>query len=331
MQILVTGGAGYIGSHTVKALQQSGHEVIVFDSLENGHPESLPAFELAKNLFKGNLLDNDELDSLFQQFKFDAVIHFAAYIEAGESVKVPGKFFWNNTAGTINLLNTMNAYEVNRLVFSSTAAVYGQPKESPIPESAVKDPTNPYGRSKLLIEEALKDLTTFTPLRATVLRYFNAAGCDPDGQLGENHEPETHLIPLVLQVATGKRDHIKLFGTDYPTPDGTCVRDYIHVSDLAEAHVLALETLDSASEPLRRYNVGTGKGYSVKEIIETCRTVTGHTIPAQEEPRREGDPAELVADSIKLQKELNWKPQHSELTTIIKSAWNWHQKHPNGY
>ncbi len=323
MTILVTGGAGYIGSHTVKALQRAGHTIYIFDSLEHGSQTTIETLGLADSFIPGSILDTEALDQAFARASFDAVIHFAAYIEAGESVKEPGRFFWNNTAGSINLLNAMRAHDVHQLVFSSTAAVYGEPKTVPITEDAAKAPTNPYGTSKLLIEQVISDLTTFTPLKATVLRYFNACGADPDGQLGENHQPETHLIPLVLQVAAGKRPEIKIFGTDYPTPDGTAVRDYIHVSDLAQAHVMALESQAKADTKLRRYNVGTGHGYSVKEVIEACRQATKHPIPTREEARRPGDPAQLVADSSQIQHELGWQPNHSDLKTITMTAWNW--------
>lgn len=324
MRILVTGGAGYIGSHTVKALRQSGHEVVVFDSLEKGHASTLTRLQI--ELIKGSLDTRETIREALTQTRPDAVIHFAAYIEAGESVKEPERFFLNNTAGSINLLHAMRETNVNQLVFSSTAAVYGEPKHVPIPEDLEKSPTNPYGTSKLLVEQAIADLTAFTPLKATILRYFNACGADPEGELGENHQPETHLIPLILQVASGERESIKIFGTDYPTPDGTNIRDYIHVSDLANAHVRALEDQASAEDKLRIFNVGTGTGYSVREIIETCRQVTGHAIPAEEVARRAGDPATLVADARKIHESLGWKAQYSDLKTIVETAWKWQQQ-----
>lgn len=327
MKLLVTGGTGYIGSHTVKALIKAGHTVFVFDSLEKSSKARLHGMIPDEAIIQGNLLNPSDLKAVFASQSFDAVIHFAAYIEAGESVKEPGRFFWNNTAGTINLLNAMHDHNVNHLVFSSTAAVYGEPNEIPIKETASTQPTNPYGSSKLLVEEVLTDLTRLTSLQATILRYFNACGADPDGQLGENHNPETHLIPLILQVASGEREQIKLFGTDYSTPDGTAVRDYIHVTDLANAHVKALEAqFSDANSKLATYNVGSGQGYSVKEVLEACRKETNHPIPATEEPRRPGDPAQLVAEATKITTELGWEPCYSDLPTIIKTAWAWHQK-----
>jgi UDP-glucose 4-epimerase len=331
MTILVTGGAGYIGSHTVRQLQRAGHEVMVFDSLELGHPKSLSDFELDKNLFQGNLLDNRSLKKVFSSKPIDAVMHFAAYALVGESVKLPSKYLSNNTAGTINLLHHMSQANVNRLIFSSTCAIYGEPKIVPIIEDTPKNPTNPYGKSKLLSEEAIAEMTHYTRLKAAALRYFNACGADDEGDIGEDHAEETHLIPLVLQVALGKRDKIKIFGTDYPTPDGTAVRDYIHVTDLAEAHVAALNNLDSARESFNAYNIGTGTGYSVKAIIEACRQITGHDIPEEEANRRPGDPPELVANARKIKRELGWTPKHSNIQTIISSAWRWHQSHPNGF
>lgn len=331
MNTLVIGGAGFIGSHTVKALCQAGHTVSVFDSFEKGHSKSLEALVPSERIFKGNILDSNTLDEVFAKHSFDAVIHFAAYIEAGESVIDPGKFFQNNTAGAISIINTMLKHSVHQLVFSSTAAVYGNPKTMPIPETAVDVPTNPYGTSKLLVEQAIADYTQFTPLKATILRYFNAAGADHDGHLGENHQPETHLIPLILQVALGQREKIKLFGTDYPTPDGTNIRDYIHVDDLARAHVMALETQATSEDKLWIFNVGTGHGYSVKEVVAMARKVTGHPIPTEGSPRREGDPVELVADASKIQAKLGWKAERSDLETIVADAWQWLNQNPHGY
>lgn len=331
MNILVVGGAGFIGTHTIKALQRSNHTVTLFDSFEHGYEPAAHMLLDKKSIYTGNILNSNDLGNVFKNNTFDAVIHFAAYIEAGESVTSPAKFFTNNTAGSFSLFQTMLDYGVHNLVFSSTAAVYGQPKTVPIPETASKKPTNPYGTSKYLVEQALADLCANTPLKATILRFFNAAGADPEGQLGEFHDPETHLIPLVLQVAQGKRESIKIFGADYPTPDGTAVRDYIHVDDLANAHVMALETAKDTSEPLRTYNVGTGRGYSVLEVIESVRKVTGHPIPAEQHPRRAGDPAELVANSSKIQSELGWAPKSSDLETIVTHAWQWLKSHPQGY
>ncbi len=327
MTILVTGGAGFIGSHTVKELRQAGHQVAVFDSFEKGARANLAGFIDPQAIFEGNVLQTADLDRVFAAQPFEAVIHFAAYIEAGESVNDPGRFFWNNTAGTINLANAMVKHGVHQLVFSSTAAVYGQPQTTPISETAPTQPTNPYGSSKLLAEEALRVYTAHTPLKVTALRYFNAAGADPDGQLGENHRPETHLIPLVLQVAAGKRAKVDVFGTDYPTPDGTAIRDYIHVFDLAAAHLAALRP---ARQGWRVYNVGTGRGFSVGEIIATCRQETGRPIPVKNGPRRPGDPPILVADAQKITGDLEWQPRYSDLAGIVKTAWNWVSKSPHG-
>lgn len=325
MHVLVTGGAGYIGSHTVKALKKAGYTVSVLDSLENGHLESLDSLVEKQNIFIGNLLDTDFLNQTFRNNNFDAVMHFAAYALVGESVEKPGKYFWNNTAGTTNLLNAMIEHGVNHFVFSSTCAVYGQPEVVPITEDTAKHPENPYGLSKLLSEQVIQEIAQASPLKATALRYFNACGADREGKLGEDHAPESHLIPLILQVALGQRQEIKIFGTDYPTPDGTAVRDYIHVEDLASAHIKALEQQKQSENKFSFYNLGTGKGYSVKEVIETCRQVTGHAIPAVETDRRPGDPPELVANPAKANKELEWNPECSDLETIIQTAWNWHK------
>lgn len=324
MRVLVTGGAGYIGSHTVKALLEAGHEPVIFDSLEKGHRHVLAQFPSVP-FIEGDVRILADIQRAFRQEKVAAVIHFAAYIEAGESVKEPMRFFENNTLGAINVLKALRDAGVEHFIFSSTAAVYGEPDQVPIPETAVRKPTNPYGTSKLLVEHVLETTCELTPLKATILRYFNACGADPAGELGEQHQPETHLIPLTLQVANGEREAIQIFGTDYPTPDGTAIRDYIHVSDLAQAHVAALEAQKHHNRKLTTYNVGTGQGYSVREIITTCREITGHAIPAHESPRRAGDPAVLVAKATKIKQELDWQPQHSDLRTIIATAWQWHQ------
>src|SRR5438874_4750537 len=297
--LLVTGGAGYIGSHTVRALSGAGYDLIVYDSLEKGHPAAVANCRLVV----GDLADGLKLDRVFREFPVEAVVHFAAYIEAGESVREPAKYFRNNTAGTLSLLEAMVRSQVRQIVFSSTAAVYGEPERVPIHERDRKSPTNPYGRSKLMIEEMLDAFESAYDLRSISLRYFNAAGAAPDGLLGEDHHPETHLIPLILQAALGQRDSIGIFGTDYPTRDGTCVRDYIHVSDLADAHVLALERLRQG-EQRKAYNLGNGSGFTVREVIDVARKVTAATIPANEQPRRPGDPAQLVASSERARHEL---------------------------
>jgi UDP-glucose 4-epimerase len=324
MRILVTGGAGYIGSHVVDLLVKEGHRVTVLDTLEKGHREAVHP-EAA--LVLGNFGDADMLDKVFTQEPFDAVMHFAAYIEAGESMVDPGRFLVNNTGRALTLLDRMTAHGVKKFIFSSTAATYGDPQYTPIDEEHPKDPTNAYGYAKLLVEGALEWMHRLRGLGCVSLRYFNAAGCS--AELGEDHFPETHLIPLVLEVAQGRRAAIKVFGTDYPTPDGTCVRDYIHVLDLASAHLLALKALNDGER--RVYNLGNGKGYSVRDVIETARRVTGHPIPVEESPRRPGDPAVLVASSDTIQRELGWKPAHPELEDIIQSAWAWKQRHPQGY
>jgi len=324
MKILVTGGAGYIGSHAVRRLLQNNYEVIVYDSLINGHKESLPA---EAELVVGDLNDKEKLDKLFKKNNFDAVMHFAAFIEVGESMKNPAKFYRNNVVNTLNLLEAMASNNVKKIIFSSTAALFGYPDKIPISESTKKCPVNVYGRTKLMIEQMLQDFDAAYGLKFISLRYFNAAGADFG--IGEDHNPETHLIPLVLQVALGKRKEIKIFGTDYSTKDGTCIRDYIHVTDLVDAHILALKKLFSTNKS-NYYNLGNGKGYSVKEIIEVARKITGHQIPAIKSKRRAGDPAVLIADSTKIQKELGWKPKY-DLKEIIKSAWEWHKNNPNGF
>lgn len=312
--ILVTGGAGYIGSHTVHELIGQGFKVVVFDSLENGHKEFLPK---EARLYQGNLENPGDLKEVFSSNKIDAVIHFAGYALVGESMENPIKYFHNNLANGINLLNAMKKFNVKNIVFSSTCAIYGIPKKLPLEESHPTNPVNYYGVSKMLFEQVLQS----SKINYIALRYFNAAGAAFG--IGEVHNPETHLIPLVLEVASGKRDNIKIFGIDYDTPDGTCIRDYIHVLDLASAHVLALKQLENGKSGV--YNLGTGKGHSVKEIINICKKVAGKKIKVINEKRREGDPQVLVASSLKAQKELNWKPKY-EIDDIIKSAWEWHKK-----
>jgi len=324
LKILVTGGAGYIGSVVVAELLRAGHEPIVYDNLSHGYREAVPA---AVELITGELADSSRLDEVFTGGRFDAVMHFAALIEAGESMQVPERYFRNNTASTLTLLEAILRHRVKRLVFSSTAALYGEPEQIPIRETAALKPTNAYGESKLLVERMLDWFHRLHGLRYASLRYFNAAGAT--GELGESHRPESHLIPLVLQVALGQREAISIYGTDYPTADGTCVRDYIHVVDLAQAHLLALGALENSGQLI--YNLGNGRGFSVHEVIGTARRVTGHAIPSLETPRRAGDPAVLVASSEKIRRELGWKPQYADLETIIASAWRWHRQHPEGY
>ncbi len=324
MKILVTGGAGYIGSVTVAELVRESHTVTVFDNLSNGHRKAVVQ---GAHLIVGDLADSNRLSETFAKGEFDAVMHFAAFIEAGESMKAPERFFRNNTASTLTLLETMLRAGVHRFVFSSTAALYGDPATVPIPEDAALHPTNAYGESKLLVERILAWLNRIHGLRYASLRYFNAAGATD--KLGEAHNPESHLIPLVLQAAAGKRSSISIFGTDYPTPDGTCVRDYIHVLDLAKAHLLALHAIENRERLV--YNLGNGNGFSVRQVIDAAHRVTGKNIPVVECPRRAGDPAVLVASSEKIQRELGWQPQFPNPEEIIRSAWDWQQQHPNGY
>ena len=325
--ILVTGGAGYIGSHTALELVKAGNEVVIADNLVTGYRKAIP--EGAK-FYEGDLRDSDFLDNLFHQEKIDAVIHFAAYSLVGESVTNPLKYYDNNLYGTKVLLEAMVKNNVGKIVFSSTAATYGEPENIPILESDRTCPTNPYGETKLAMEKMFKWTAEAHGLRYVSLRYFNACGADESGTIGEAHNPESHLIPLILQVPNGKRETISIYGTDYDTPDGTCIRDYIHVTDLAQAHILAVQYLNNGGES-DIFNLGNGVGYSVREVIETARKVTGHPIPATETSRRAGDPARLVASSEKAKSVLGWKPVHDSLEEIIASAWNWHKNHPNGY
>jgi UDP-glucose 4-epimerase len=325
MRILVTGGAGYIGSHTVKALLAKGHAVTAFDNLSAGHKQAVPA----ANLVAGDLRDVDHLDHVLVVNRIEAVVHFAAHCYVGESVTDPAKYYVNNLLNSINLLERARKHEIKRFVFSSTCATYGVPERVPIDESTPQRPINPYGNTKLAFELALRDYAAAYGLGAVALRYFNAAGAAADGSLGEDHDPETHLIPIVLQVALGKRSHVAVFGTDYPTPDGTCVRDYIHVDDLAEAHVLALEKMTPGQ--FAAFNVGTGLGHSVREVIQTAEAVTGKKIAVVESARRPGDPAELVAAAGAIRKALGWKPRYPDLETIVRHAWEWMRRHPAGY
>lgn len=320
-KVLVVGGAGYIGSHMVKDLLDTGYDVITLDDLSTGHRELLPGGEF----IEGGLGDTVLLDNLFSTHTISAVMHFAAFSLVGESVEKPLKYYRNNMAATAELLDSMIRHNVKRFIFSSTAAVYGEPVEIPITESHPRNPTNPYGASKIAVERMLKDCDSAYGLKYISLRYFNAAGADKSGKIGERHRNETHLIPLALEVATGRRENIKIFGANYPTPDGTCIRDYIHVSDLTGAHLLALKSLLSGGNSAV-YNLGNNRGYSVREVIELARKVTGRPIPAIEADKRPGDPAILIASSDKIKKKLGWKPKYEDLETIIKTAWKWHQK-----
>lgn len=325
MSILVTGGAGYIGSHTVRYLQEKGEDVIVVDNLQTGHRDSVNV----EKFYKIDLRDSD-LDKVFKENNIEGVIHFAANSLVGVSVKEPLDYFDNNVYGTMCLLKAMMENNVDNIVFSSTAAVYGEPENAPILESDTTNPTNPYGETKLTMEKMMKWFDKAYKTRFVSLRYFNAAGAHESGDIGEIHQPETHLIPLILQVPMGKRDKISIFGDDYNTPDGTCIRDYIHVWDLADAHYLAYKYLKE-NNPSEIFNLGSGNGFSVKKVIDVAREVTNCDIPAEVVDRREGDPAILVASSIKIKEKLGWNPQKTNLHEIIKDAWNFHQKHPNGY
>lgn len=317
--ILVIGGAGYIGSHMVRMLAKQGYNPVVFDNLSKGHREAVAnyPFEL------GDLGDKARLTEVFKKYGIEAVMHFAAFAEVGESVKEPSKYYHNNVAKVLDLLDALVENDIKYFVFSSTAATFGEPIRPKIDESHPQNPINPYGNTKLMVEKILSDFDTAYGLKATALRYFNASGADDSGEIGESHNPETHLIPIVLQAAAGKRASIKMFGTDYPTPDGTCVRDYVHVNDLARAHILALEKMfkDNVSE---RFNLGSGNGFSVAEIVKEAKRITGIDFTVEKAPRRDGDPAVLVADSAKAERILGWKPQYN-LTRIIETAWNWEQ------
>lgn len=321
MKILVTGGAGYIGSVTTELLLDAGHEVTVFDNLGRGHRE---AIDPRATFIEGDLGDSAAITAAVSQTAPDAVMHFAAYALVGESMEDPSMYFRNNVIGGIHLAEAMVAAGVRKIVFSSTCATYGQPDQVPITEETLQRPQNPYGESKLMFEKILAWHQQINGLQPVFLRYFNA--CGATAKFGEDHDPETHLIPLVLRVALGQRESVKIFGDDYDTPDGTCLRDYIHISDLAQAHMLALEK--DVSGP---FNLGTGSGNSVLEVIEACREVTGHAIPAERVARRPGDPARLVASAEKARQVLGWQPQHTDLRTIVESAWAWHRRHPHGY
>ena len=325
MKILVVGGAGYIGSHALRLLLKSGHEAVALDNLSLGHPAAVSGAVLVK----ADLADSKSLENALRDHRIDAVMHFAAFASVPESVAEPAKYYRNNVIGTLNLLEAMRATGVSKIVFSSTAAVYGIAEVVPIPEGAPKQPINPYGFTKYIIERVLADYAHAYGLASTTLRYFNACGAADDGSIGEDHDPETHLIPIVLQVALGQRPHVNVYGTDYPTPDGSCIRDYIHVEDLAEAHRLVLERLEQGKAKV--YNVGTGRGVSVLEVVEAARRVTGRPIPILAQSRRPGDPPTLIADGSALRSELSWTPRYPDIDSVIRSAWLWHSKHPRGY
>ena len=326
--VLVTGGAGYIGSHAVLALQDAGYEVVILDNMVYGHRDLVETV-LKVELIEGDTGDRALLDKIFKTREFAAVMHFAAYAYVGESVSQPDKYYRNNVVGTLTLLEAMCDAGINNFVFSSTCATYGVPKQIPIPEDQLQQPINPYGRSKLMVEQIISDFEHAYGLRSVRFRYFNAAGADPQSRIGEDHHPETHLIPLVLMTAMGKQESISILGTDYDTPDGTCIRDYIHVTDIAQAHILGLEHLlkGGSTEVL---NLGNGQGFSVQEVIDAARVVTGRPIPVTIAERRSGDPPILVGSGEKAQRILGWQPQYAELKTILEHAWQWHQKRHGG-
>jgi UDP-glucose 4-epimerase len=327
MSILVCGGAGYVGSHTVYALIENGEDVIVVDNLQKGH---MRAVHMKSRFYNGDIRDRDFMSRVFRENHIHAVIHFAAESLVGESVTAPLKYYHNNVFGAISLLDVMREFGVNAIVFSSSAAVYGEPGRKPIMETDTTEPTNPYGETKLAVERLLKWSFHAYGISYAILRYFNVAGAHHSGLIGEDHRPETHLIPIVLGTALGKQRSVSVFGTDYPTKDGTCVRDYIHVCDLADAHILAMSHLLSGGAP-DIYNLGNGEGFSVMEIIETCGKVTGHAIQTECAARRAGDPSMLVASSEKIVRDLKWKPRLNDIGTIIESAWRWHKNNPDGF
>ena len=324
--ILIVGGAGYIGSYMCKYLARNGYHPIVLDNLVYGHRQAVKWGPF----IAGQMADTKLLDQIFKEHPIAAVMHFAAFCYVGESVEDPGKYYQNNVAATITLLEEMLKKNIKNFIFSSSCAVYGEPVEIPITEQHPYNPINPYGRSKLMVEQILQDFRAAYGLEYVALRYFNAAGADPEGEIGEEHNPETHLIPLVLKTALGQRETINIFGDDYATKDGTCIRDYIHIDDLAQAHLLALDRLLNGL-PGGQYNLGNGDGYSVKEVIEVARNITSKQIPAKIVERRPGDPAVLIGSSEKAFKELGWKPQFADLNAIVETAWQWHKTHPNGY
>ncbi len=321
MKVLVVGGAGYIGSHMVKMLDKAGHAVTTLDNLSNGYRDAVKYGEFVE----GDIADEALLNQLFSDTGFDGVMHFASYIQVGESVEKPSMYYRNNVSNTQTLLDAMVEHGIKNFIFSSTAATFGEPEYTPIDEKHPQKPINPYGHSKLMVEQILADFDHAYGLKSVSLRYFNAAGADPEGELGERHVPETHLIPLVLQAASGRRQNITIFGEDYDTPDGTCIRDYIHINDLCSAHLLGLEHLVAGGDS-RAYNMGNGQGYSIKEVIDVAKKVSGNDFDVLTGPRRDGDPARLVADSTLLQAELDWKPEYTELEMIIQHAWEWEKK-----
>jgi UDP-glucose-4-epimerase GalE len=325
MHILVTGGAGYIGSHAVKLFLSRGHDVCVYDSLIYGHRAAVPA----DRLIVGDLSETHRIDQVLLEHRIDAVVHFAAFAAVGESVQHPAKYWQNNVVNTLNLMECLRRHQVGRFVFSSTCATYGVPAEMPITEGTPQRPINPYGQTKLTIEQILADYARAYNWGFAALRYFNASGAHPDGSIGEDHTPETHLIPLAIFAVLGKRPHVEIFGADYPTADGTCVRDYIHVDDLAEAHLRALEDLQPGQQ--MHYNLGIGRGYSVREVIAAIETVTGKKVPVKVGPRRAGDPPVLVASFDKIKRELGWKPHYTDINVIVETAWTWHRAHSKGY
>ncbi len=326
MSVLVCGGAGYIGSHVVSELKELKYDIVVIDNLEYGHRESINV----DHFYEGDIGDKNLLDKVFSNHKIDTVFHLCAYIEVGESVSNPSKYYNNNLSKPLTLLDSMVKHNVPNFVFSSTAAVYGEPEGVPLKEDMRKCPTSPYGDSKLALEKILAWYSKAYSFNYVALRYFNASGAHPNGHIGESHDPESHLIPLVLSVALGKRDNIKIFGDDYPTPDGTCLRDYVHVCDLALAHIKAMEYLKNGGESIS-CNLGNGAGFSVKEIIDLSREITGHSIPSLIEKKRDGDSSELIADSTLANNILGWTPKITSLKYIIETAWNWHKNHPNGF
>lgn len=321
MAVLVCGGAGYIGSHVNKQLNKEGYETVVFDNLIYGHREAVKW----GHFVQGDLKNFDEIEAVFKKYKIEAVFHFAAYAYVGESVENPEKYYYNNVTNTLNLLHVMKKYGCNKIIFSSTCATYGEPEKVPITEDMPQNPINPYGASKLMVERIFKDYSKAYGLRFVVLRYFNAAGADPEGEIGESHTPETHLIPLVLDAASGKRQDIKVFGTDYDTTDGSCIRDYIHVYDLATAHLLALHYLDGGKESIF-FNLGNALGTSVFEVVESVKKVTGREFTVTMTDRRAGDPAKLVGSSEKARRVLGWKPIYGDIDIIVEHAWKWHQE-----
>jgi UDP-glucose 4-epimerase len=325
-KLLVTGGAGYIGSHTVLELKNSGYDVLIYDNLASGHKEAVSDFDMVV----GDLADRAMLDQTFKENQIDAVVHFAGSIEAGESMTDPKRFYENNVVNGLNLLEAMLKYGVKKIVFSSSAAVYGEPEKVPVEEDDPKVPTNVYGETKLMFEQILAAYDHAYGIKSVSLRYFNAAGAHPSGNIGADHKHKTHLLTILMLAALGQIDSAKIFGTDYPTPDGTGIRDYVHVSDLATAHVLALEYLSKGNDS-NQFNLGNEKGNSVKEVVEVTKKVTGVDFKVVEEARREGDPAKLVASSEKAKKILGWEPKFGDIETIVKTAWKWHKEHPNGY